>query len=59
MINKTQVKEQLDLLPDEFNAEELIEKLLLVEKIERGLKQSKNNETLTENQLDDEIKSWF
>ena len=55
MINKTQVKEQLDLLPDEFNAEELIEKLLLVEKIERGLKQSKNNETLTENQLDDEI----
>jgi len=59
MINKTQVKEQLDLLPDEFNAEELIEKLLLVEKIERGLKQSKNNETLTENQLDDELKSWF
>ena len=59
MINKTQVKELLDLLPDEFNAEELIEKLLLVEKIERGLKQSKNNETLTESQLDDEIKSWF
>ncbi|MFN4124175.1 MAG: hypothetical protein ACK4GL_12830 [Flavobacteriales bacterium] len=59
MINKTKVKEQLDLLPDEFSAEELIEKLLLMEKIEHGLKQSENKETLGENQLDEEVKSWF
>jgi hypothetical protein len=59
MIKKTKVREQLDSLPEEFALDELIEKLILIEKIERGLKQSENNEVISEDDLDDEIEKWF
>lgn len=59
MLTKKRVKEQIELLPDEFSIDELVDRLILVEKIERAEKQSNTNETLSEEQLEKEMEKWF
>lgn len=59
MLTKNRVKEQIELLPDEFSIDELVDRLILIEKIERAEKQSNANETLSEEQLEKEMEKWF
>lgn len=59
MLTKKRVKEQIELLPDEFSIDELVDRLILVEKIERAEKQSNANDTLSEEQLEKEMEKWF
>ena len=59
MITKKKLDEQIKSLPDQFSIEELIDKLILIEKIERADKQSKNKEVISEKDLNDEIEKWF
>ena len=59
MLTKTNLKEQIKSFPDEFSIDELMERLLLVEKIERGIEQSKKNQVLPDAQLDEKIQKWF
>ncbi len=37
-MNRAKVIEALDKLPEEFSTDELIDKLLFIEKVEKGLK---------------------
>ena len=46
-------------LPKEFSIDELVEKLILIEKIENGEKQSLNGETISEVERESEINKWF
>ncbi len=59
MITKTKLKEQIDSFPEQFSIDDLIERLILVEKIENGKKQSETDEILTESELDNEMNKWF
>ena len=59
MLTKTILKNQIDKLPEKFSIDELVEKLILIEKIERGNKQSENDEVISESDLDKEIEKWF
>jgi len=59
MITKTKLKRQIKNLPEEFSIDELVEKLILIEKIENGEKQSLNGETISEVELESEINKWF
>ena len=59
MLTKIRLKEQIDKFPEEFSIEELIEKLILIEKIETGNKQSENGEVISESELDNKIEKWF
>lgn len=59
MLTKQRLKEQIENFPNEFSLEELIERLILVEKIETGDTQSKNEETISEDELEKEIEKWF
>jgi hypothetical protein len=45
-MKKNTVIETLDSFGDEFDAEKLIEKLLFVEKVERGLKDAQEGKVL-------------
>ena len=45
-------------LPAEFDLEELIEKLIFIEKVEKGLQEADAGKTITHEQLKDEIKKW-
>jgi hypothetical protein len=42
-----------------FSKDELVERLILLEKIEIGIKQSDNGEIITEAEMENEIKKWF
>ena len=59
MITKTKLKKQIKNLPEEFSIDELVEKLILIEKIENGERQSLNEETVSELELENEINKWF
>ena len=59
MISKAKLKEQIDSFPEEFSIDDLIERLILVEKIEKGKTQSENNEIISESEFDKEIDQWF
>ena len=45
-------------LPDEFELEDLIEKLVLIEKVEQGLKQLDEGETLPHEKVKEIASKW-
>lgn len=59
MITKTTLKAYIDSFPEQFSIDELIEKLILVDKINKGNQQSENNKVLSEDELDKEMSKWF
>lgn len=59
MLTKTRLKAQIENFPEEFSIDELVERLILVEKIEKGIKQSENGNVISEAQLDKEIDLWL
>jgi len=59
MITKTKLKEQIDSFPEQFSIDDLIERLILVEKIENGKIQSENDEILSVSEFDKKLKKWF
>jgi len=59
MITKEKLKEQIESFPDQFSIDELIERLIFIEKIERGESQSLDNDVINNQQLDKEIEKWF
>lgn len=59
MITKTKVKETLEKFPEEFSIDDLVEKLIIIDKVERARQQSRNGEVITEEELDADIEKWF
>jgi len=59
MITKTKLKEQIDSFPEQVSIDDLIERLILVEKIENGKIQSENDEILSVSEFDKKLKKWF
>ncbi len=59
MLTKIKLKEQIDSLPEKFSIDELVEKLILIEKIEAGNKQSKNGDVISDGEMKNEIEKWF
>jgi hypothetical protein len=59
MITKKQLSATLENLPEKFSIEDLIDKLILLDKIERAEKQSEEGVTISETELEKEIEKWF
>jgi len=59
MLTKEQVIGAINKLPQEFSAEQAIDEIILLEKIEKGLTQSKENEVISDEQLDKELPGWL
>ncbi len=55
MLNKNKVLRTLENLPETFSIEEIIDQLVLLQKIELGMEQATNNETVST----EEAKSRF
>lgn len=47
IMNKTTVIETLDNLPNEFSTEELMDRLLFIDKVERGMKDAKESKVIS------------
>ena len=59
MLTKTKIKEVIENFPEEISIDDFVDKLILVEKTERGIRQSNNGEVISEEELDIEIEKWF
>tara|TARA_B100000929_G_C15488981_1_gene413753 strand:+ start:1407 stop:1589 length:183 start_codon:yes stop_codon:yes gene_type:complete len=59
MLTKTTLKQQIDSFPEQFSIDQLVERLILIEKIETGNRQSENGEIISESDLNKEIDKWF
>lgn len=53
------LKQQIDQFPDTISMDEVIERLIMLEKIETRKQESDNNETIEEDELNEEMKKWF
>jgi len=53
------VKKQLEKLPKEFSLDALVEQFIIVQKIEKGLKDSDEGKTISEDELDQEVQKSF
>jgi hypothetical protein len=58
MLNREKVKAEIENLPEEFSIDELVERLILVEKVEKGILQSQRGEIICEAELDKEMEKW-
>jgi len=59
MLTKNKIKEVIENFPEEFSIDDFVDKLILVEKTEKGIQQSINGEVISEDELDIEIEKWF
>lgn len=51
MITKEKIKASIDSLPKEFTIEDVIEKIILIEKIEQGLNDIKEGNTFSSEEV--------
>ncbi|HEY8930285.1 MAG TPA: hypothetical protein VIM55_13890 [Mucilaginibacter sp.] len=58
MLTKDKVIELVEHMPDTFSVDDLIEEIVLLQKIEIARKQVQAGEFLTEEELDKEIEGW-
>lgn len=57
-MTKDKVLEAINELPQEFDLDDLIEKLIFIEKVEKGITQLENNETTSHEEVKMKVKSW-
>ena len=58
-MKKTAVIESILELPDEFSIDEIIERLIIVEKIDKGRQQIKEGKVNTEEQAKAKLSKWL
>jgi len=57
-MTKDKAIEAINKLPSEFELEDLIDRLMLIEKIEKGLRQSKEGKVMSHEEAKKRLKSW-
>ncbi|NJO92902.1 MAG: hypothetical protein HC831_30990 [Chloroflexia bacterium] len=45
--------------PDHFSVDDLVDKMILLDKIEKGIQQADNNQTTSDEELDKKIEEWL
>lgn len=58
-MKKTIVIESINKLPDEFSIDEIIERLIIIEKIEKGRQDVKDEKINTEEQAKAKLSKWL
>jgi predicted transcriptional regulator len=59
MLNREKVKQTIDRLPEVFTVEQVIEELLVLNKIEEGLRDIEEGRVYTTDQIKQELKAWL
>ena len=59
MITKTQIISALDQLPENLTIDQLIDRLIFVEKVEKGLSDSKNGRVKTKQEAKQKLNKWL
>jgi hypothetical protein len=59
MLNKTIVLETVNKLPNSFSLDEIVDELILLNKIQIGMELSKENKIATHEDFKNKIEKWF
>ena len=59
MLTKQTVIKSIEKLPSNFTIDELIDKLIFIEKVNEGLKQSKEGKTLSKKDSEKKLSKWL
>jgi len=59
MLTKEKVLQSIKELPNEFSLDEIVEKLILLEKIDVGLQQVKQGEIVSNVDAKEKLKKWL
>jgi len=59
MLTREKIIESINHLPDNFSSEDVIERIILLEKIEKGLDDSKMGRTTADEQIDKKLPAWL
>lgn len=58
-MKKTEIIDTLKEMPDEFSADELIERILLLQKIDAGLNQVGSGKIYSEEEAEKKLEKWL
>ena len=59
MLTKEKVKKAIDRLPDSFTVDQVVEELVVLDKIEKGLKEVEEGKVYSTQQVKDHLKKWL
>lgn len=59
MITKEKLQAHIAKFPDEISIDELIEKLVFIDKLEKRIQLSEANTSISEDNLENEMQQWF
>lgn len=59
MLTKQKLIEQIDHFPEEFTVDELVERLILIEKVGKAEIQSIEGNLIPHDEVDKHIEGWF
>ncbi len=59
MITKKALKKHIEKFPEEFTIDELVERVIFIEKLEKRIKKSEESDVISEDDLENEMKQWF
>lgn len=59
MLNKEQLIQTIKNLPESFSLDDLLDNLVLIQKVETGLEQSAAGETLTTEKAKQKLNKWL
>jgi len=57
-MRKNKVLETVQRMPEDFNLDELIEKLIFIEKVEQGIEQGEAGRIVPHEQVKEIVKKW-
>jgi hypothetical protein len=58
-ITKEKLKEHIENFPEEIEIDEVIERLIFIEKLAVRIKESDDNKTIDDVEMKKEIEKWF
>ncbi len=59
MLTKDKVRKTIDRLPESFTVDQIVEELVILNKIEEGLNDIGEGKVFTTNQVKQELKTWL
>lgn len=59
MLTKENLKKTIDTLPDNLTVDEVIDKIILLDKIEQGLKDVEDGKVYTTTEVKEKLNKWL
>jgi hypothetical protein len=59
MLTKTNVIKTITKFPDQFSIDELVDRMILLDKIEIAIQQADNGKVISDEEMENKIEEWL